>query len=93
MEWELYQSDGEFYERPPAADIFEARKVNWTKSKRMTIAGTPRRCAMMKFTLEASEEFMRFACDAGLGQKQALESGCGEVVSSGATEARGGERI
>jgi len=91
VEWELYPSDGKFYDnlhrnlverfedfhgRPPTEDVFEIREVHWTKPKRMTIAGTPRRCTMMDFTLEASEELMQFGYDAGFGEKQAMGFGC-----------------
>ncbi len=95
VEWELYPSDGKFYENlsknllercrsyfgtHPADAHFQIRKLHWTKPKRVNISGTPRRCSLMEFDLEASSELTRFAYDAGLGEKNAMGFGCVEVV-------------
>jgi len=93
-EWELYPTDGKFYENlhgnlvqryedfyghGPRQDHFEVVKVHWTKPKRVMINGTPRRCSLMEFDLDASEELMRFGYEAGLGEKNAMGFGCVEV--------------
>lgn len=95
VEWELYPKDGRFYENigrnllqryhtyfgaHPADAHFQIRQVYWTKPKRVTISGTPRRCSLMEFELDASSELTRFAYDAGLGEKNAMGFGCVEVV-------------
>jgi CRISPR-associated endoribonuclease Cas6 len=94
-EWELYPSDGKFYDNlhrnlverytafydePPLEDIFEVTRILDVKPKRVTIDGTPRRCTHMTFELNASIELMRFAYDAGLGERQGMGFGCVDVV-------------
>ena len=97
-EWELYPSDGKFYdnlhrnlverytafyEHPPKEDIFEITKVLEVRPKRINIDGTPRRCSHMVFELTASPEMVSFAYDAGLGERQAMGFGCVEVERRG----------
>lgn len=94
-EWELYPRDGKFYDNlhrnllsryeefygyPPPEDIFEISKLIWMKPKRVEIDGTPRRCSLMTFRINASEALMKFAYQAGLGERQAMGFGCIEVI-------------
>jgi CRISPR-associated endoribonuclease Cas6 len=94
-EWDLLPTEGKFYdnlhrnlveryqefnEHPPVEDVFEINKVHWSKSKRVTIDGSFRRCILMEFDLSASPELMKFAYEAGLGEKQGMGFGCVEVL-------------
>jgi len=97
IEWELYPRDGKFYDNihsnlmerymdfhgvAPDNDCFEITQVHWFKPKRVSVAGTPRRCSLMEFTMTASEELMDFAFHSGLGEKQAMGFGCVGLVEN-----------
>ncbi|MFQ6059730.1 MAG: CRISPR-associated endoribonuclease Cas6, partial [Thermoplasmata archaeon] len=69
----------DFYGRPPEKDFFEVIKIRSFKGKRIKIAGDYRRCSLLDFDVQASEELIRFAYDAGLGEKNAMGFGCVEV--------------
>lgn len=92
-EWELYPRDGKFYDNihsnlverykdfygsSPKNNRFEIRQIHWFKPRRVSVAGTPRRCSLMEFTMTSSEELMNFAYYSGLGEKQAMGFGCVE---------------
>ncbi|MEM0466075.1 MAG: CRISPR-associated endoribonuclease Cas6 [Candidatus Thermoplasmatota archaeon] len=74
----------EFYGQIPQRDHFEILSVQSWKPKRIVIGGglgaTPRRCSLMTFTVDASTELLRFAYDAGFGEKNAMGFGCVDVV-------------
>lgn len=65
-------------------DYFEITDVKKFKPKRVVMGGgpgkTPRRCSLMTFTVQASDELIQFAYDAGIGEKTAMGFGCLEVV-------------
>lgn len=73
----------EFYKKTPENDHFEILNIKDFKPKRIRIGNgeraTFRRCSLMTFTVEANDELLRFAYDAGLGEKNAMGFGCIEV--------------
>jgi CRISPR-associated endoribonuclease Cas6 len=95
VEVDLYPKDPKFYENlhtnlcaryreyfghEVEHDHFEVLDVSDVKPKRISIGNSFRRCSLMKITLEASPELIRFAYDAGLGEKNAVGFGCVDVV-------------
>ena len=74
----------EYNNRKPENDHFEIIDVKNSKPKRITIGSgekaTKRRCSLMIFAVEASEELLQFAYDAGIGEKNGMGFGCLEVV-------------
>ncbi|MEA2054880.1 MAG: CRISPR-associated endoribonuclease Cas6 [Candidatus Thermoplasmatota archaeon] len=73
-----------YYGNGPTNDHFEIVGIKDFKPKRIVVGSgemaTPRRCSLMTFTVEASEELLQFAYDAGIGEKNAMGFGCLEVV-------------
>ncbi|UGV41620.1 CRISPR-associated endoribonuclease Cas6 [Methanococcoides orientis] len=95
VEIDLYPKDSKFYENVHTNltsryeeyyghkvehDHFEVLEVKNFKPKRVSIGNSFRRCSLMTLELEASPEIVRFAYDAGLGEKNAMGFGCLEVV-------------
>lgn len=71
----------ESYTRERCGDIdFHVKQINRVKRKRMDIAGSYRRCAMLEFTVESDPDLLRFGYDAGFGEKNAMGFGCVEVM-------------
>lgn len=96
QEWDLYPKDGKFYENVHKNlleryeeffktklddDFFEITDISDFKGKRIKIAGSYRRCSLMIFKINGSPELLKFAYDAGLGEKNAMGFGCLEVVN------------
>lgn len=94
-EFDLYPKDSKFYENlhtnltsryeeyhgyKVEHDFFEILKVKNVKAKRVSIDNSFRRCSMLTMKLEASPELIKFAYDAGLGEKNAMGFGCMGVV-------------
>ncbi|MDY0388028.1 MAG: CRISPR-associated endoribonuclease Cas6 [Methanolobus sp.] len=94
-EFDLYPKDAKFYENlhtnltsryeeyyghKAEHDFFDILDVNTFKPKRVSIGNSFRRCSLLTMTLEASPELVKFAYDAGLGEKNAMGFGCLEVV-------------
>lgn len=70
----------EFYGHGVEHDHFEVLAVDDFKGKRVSIGNSFRRCSLMKMTVEASPELIKFAYEAGLGEKNAMGFGCVDVV-------------
>ena len=68
-----------FYGKAPA-DHFDVVETSDIKPKRIKIAKSYRRCSLMSLRLQASPELLKFAYEAGLGEKNAMGFGCVEVV-------------
>ncbi len=68
-----------FYEREPV-DRFDVIETTDFKPKRIKIADSYRRCCLMSLRIQASPELLKFAYDAGLGEKNAMGFGCVDVV-------------
>lgn len=94
-EFDLYPKDAKFYENLHTNlcsryeeyhghkienDFFEILDVKDFKPKRVSIDNSFRRCSMLKMKLEANRELVKFAYDAGLGEKNAMGFGCVGVV-------------
>ncbi|WP_321429124.1 CRISPR-associated endoribonuclease Cas6 [uncultured Methanolobus sp.] len=94
-EFDLYPKDAKFYENlhtnlcsryeeyyghKVEQDFFDILDVMDVKAKRVSIDNSFRRCSMLKMKLEASPELVKFAYDAGLGEKNAMGFGCMGVV-------------
>ncbi|WP_342304174.1 CRISPR-associated endoribonuclease Cas6 [Methanolobus sp. ZRKC5] len=95
VEIDLYPKDAKFYENLHTNltaryeeyhghkiehDFFDILDVNNFKPKRVSIGNSFRRCSLLTMTLEASPEFVKFAYDAGFGEKNAMGFGCLGVV-------------
>ncbi len=70
----------EFYGKSPV-DIFDVVETANIKPKRIKIADSYRRCSLMSLKIQASPELLKFAYDAGMGEKNAMGFGCVDVVS------------
>lgn len=96
QEWDLYPKDGkfhenahknlveryeEFYDTKLDEDFFEITKVSDFKGRRIKIAGSFRRCSLMRFKVNGAPALLNFVYDAGLGEKNAMGFGCLEVVN------------
>lgn len=94
-EFDLYPKDAKFYENihrnlcaryeeyhghKVDQDFFEILDVKNFKAKRVSVDSSFRRCSMLTMKLEASPELIKFAYDAGLGEKNAMGFGCMGVV-------------
>ncbi|QLC50677.1 CRISPR-associated endoribonuclease Cas6 [Methanolobus zinderi] len=94
-EFDLYPKDAKFYEnlhtnltsryeqyhgKKVEQDFFEILDVKNFKPKRVSIGNSFRRCSLLTMKLEASPELVKFAYDAGLGEKNAMGFGCLGVV-------------
>lgn len=71
----------EFYNKIPN-DHFEIIETANIKPKRIKIAENYRRCSHMNLKIQASPELLKFAYEAGLGEKNAMGFGCVEVVDA-----------
>lgn len=71
----------EFYGRAPV-DHFDVVETADIKPKRIRIADNYRRCSLMSLRIQASPELLKFAYDAGLGEKNAMGFGCVEIVDA-----------
>ncbi len=71
----------EFYGKSPV-DIFDVIETADIKPKRIRIADSYRRCSLMSLKIQASPELLKFAYDAGLGEKNAMGFGCVDLLSS-----------
>ncbi len=78
----LVERFSEFYGKAPA-DHFDVVETADIKPKRIKIAESYRRCSLMSLRLQASPELLKFAYDAGLGEKNAMGFGCVDVVNQG----------
>ncbi len=74
----LVERFSEFYGKEPL-DHFDVVETADIKPKRIKIAGNFRRCSLMSLRIQASPELLKFAYDAGLGEKNAMGFGCVEV--------------
>lgn len=75
----LVQRFCEFYDKSPR-DHFDIIEIRDMKPKRIKIAEGYRRCSLFRMKLEASQELLKFAYDAGLGEKNAMGFGCMDVA-------------
>lgn len=74
----LRERFSEFYNKEPV-DHFDVIETANIKPKRIRIAGSFRRCSLMNLRIQASPELLKFAYDAGLGEKNAMGFGCVDV--------------
>ena len=75
----LIQRFSEFYDKAPH-DHFDIIEIKDMKPKRIKIAEGYRRCSLFQMRLQASPELLKFAYDAGLGEKNAMGFGCLELL-------------
>ena len=109
-EVDLYPKDPKFYENLHTNlvarykkyyghaiehDHFEVTKVTDVKPKRIAVGNSQRRCSHVVLTVEGDCDLIRFAYEAGLGEKNAMGFGCVDVINhkgeKGANNARSGE--
>jgi len=76
----LFERFCEFYGKEPP-DHFEVIETANIKPKRLRIADSYRRCSLMNLRIQASPELLKFAFDAGLGEKNAMGFGCVDVLN------------
>lgn len=69
----------EFYNKKPE-DHFEALGIKNTKTKRVKIDNEYRRCSLFSITLQGDPELLKFAYDAGIGEKTAMGFGCLDII-------------
>jgi CRISPR-associated endoribonuclease Cas6 len=81
----------EFYGSKIDKDFFEVIDIPSFKPKRVKIENNYRRCSLMDLYLSANPELLRFAYDAGLGEKNAMGFGCIDVLE--VKPKQGGRRI
>lgn len=95
-EWDLYPEDDKWSEnlgrnliKRYNAFCGESRKRGYDfqllslgqeRKKRVTIAGSHRRCAMLTLEVKAPSDLLRFGYEAGFGEKTAMGFGCMEVI-------------
>jgi CRISPR-associated endoribonuclease Cas6 len=75
----LVERFSEFYGRAPV-DHFDVIETADIKPKRIKIAEGYRRCNLMSLRIQASPELLKFAYEAGLGEKNAMGFGCVDVL-------------
>ncbi len=75
----LVERFSEFYGKAPV-DHFDVIETADIKPKRIKISEGYRRCNLMSLRIQASPELLKFAYDAGLGEKNAMGFGCLDVV-------------
>lgn len=68
-----------FYGKSPI-NYFDIKEIDNVKPKRIKISNSYRRCNLMNLRIRASPELLKFAYDAGLGEKNAMGFGCIEVI-------------
>ena len=76
----LIQRFNEFYNKAPQ-DHFDIIEINDVKPKRIKISDGYRRCSLFSMLLQASPELLKFAYDAGLGEKNAMGFGCVDLLN------------
>ena len=76
----LIQRYSEFYDKAPQ-DHFDIIEINDMKPKRIKISDGYRRCSLFSMLLQASPELLKFAYDAGLGEKNAMGFGCVDLLN------------
>ncbi len=76
----LVERFSEFYGRAPL-DHFDVIETGDIKPKRIKIAEGYRRCNLMSLRIQASPELLKFAYDAGLGEKNAMGFGCVDLMN------------
>lgn len=72
----------EFYGMLPEREHFEIMEVSDIKPRRIKIAQEYRRCSLMRLVIQANPELLKFAYDAGLGEKNAMGFGCVDVIEA-----------
>lgn len=75
----LVERFSEFYGKKPV-DHFDVIETADIKPKRIRISEGYRRCSLMSLRIQASPELLKFAYDAGIGEKNAMGFGCVDVV-------------
>ncbi|HEY9246949.1 MAG TPA: CRISPR-associated endoribonuclease Cas6, partial [Candidatus Methanoperedens sp.] len=75
----LVERFNEFYGKAPS-DYFDVTETADIKPKRIKIAESYRRCSLMSLKIQASPELLKFAYDAGLGEKNAMGFGYMEIM-------------
>jgi len=75
----LTERFSEFYGKEPV-DHFDVVQTADINPRRIKIADSYRRCSLMSLRIQASPELLKFAYDAGLGEKNAMGFGCVDVV-------------
>lgn len=93
--WDLYPGDDEWeealkgnlvgkYESYTGRRIgkaeFRVSRISRVERKRINIAGSYRRCAMLEFTAESDPGLLRLGYEAGFGEKNSMGFGCVRVV-------------
>ena len=76
----LVERFSEFYGKAPV-DHFDVIETADIKPKRIKIADGHRRCRLFSMRLQASPELLKFAYDAGLGEKNAMGFGCVDLMN------------
>lgn len=76
----LVERFSEFYDKAPV-DHFDVIETAYIKPKRIKISEGYRRCNLMSLRIQASPVLLKFAYDAGLGEKNAMGFGCVDVES------------
>ncbi|MCZ7397127.1 MAG: CRISPR-associated endoribonuclease Cas6 [Candidatus Methanoperedens sp.] len=76
----LVERFSEFYGKAPV-DHFDVVETGDIKPKRIKIAEGYRRCNLMSLRIQASPELLKFAYDAGLGEKNAMGFGCVDLMN------------
>jgi len=94
-EYDLYPKDAKFYENihknlvskyeeyyqnKVDADYFEIRGVDDFKAKKIKIGNSYRRCSLCTMEVTGNPGLLKFAYDAGLGEKNAMGFGCIDKV-------------
>ena len=77
----LVERFSEFYGKAPF-DHFDVIETANIKPKRIKIAEGYRRCNLMSLRIQASSELLKFAYEAGLGEKNAMGFGCVDVAGT-----------
>lgn len=62
------------------SEDFQVKRLGNIKRKRMDIAGSHRRCALVSFEAEGDPKLLKFGYDAGFGEKTAMGFGCVGVI-------------
>ena len=76
----LVERFSEFYGKAPV-DHFDVIETADIKPKRIKISEGYRRCNLMSLRIQASPELLKFAYDAGLGEKNAMGFGCVDLLN------------
>ncbi len=75
----LVERFSEFYGKAPV-DHFDVIETADIKPKRIKISEGYRRYNLISLRIQASPELLKFAYDAGLGEKNAMGFGCVDVL-------------